>query len=289
MMPATLLGLDEGLEIIQKLRSQGESIHTPGLGAADCPIHWMHFGKGPDCVLLHGGHGSWMHWISLIPELAEHYSLWVPDLPGFGASGDMLTPPETSFMADALILAIDHLGLSTRGFTLGGFSFGGLVAGQMVAQGAAVESLRLIGSAGMGMRPEKSIDMLLWQRARSPEQLLEAYRHNLKALMLHRDDDINPLALAIHAESCRQTRWRSREASHQASLREVLEQATVAVHAVWGLQDPTMDHAKLQSWWDQHMQHKNQGMQSLSLWDDCGHWIMHQSPTQLAAWFTTHT
>ncbi|MFY7985221.1 MAG: hypothetical protein ACOVO6_02050, partial [Burkholderiaceae bacterium] len=73
------------------------------------------------------------------------------------------------------------------------------------------------------------------------------------------------------------------------SLREVLEQAKVAVHAVWGLQDPTMDHMKLHAWWNQHMQHKNQDMQSLSLWDDCGHWIMHQSPTQLAAWFRTHT
>jgi hypothetical protein len=55
----------------------------------------------------------------------------------------------------------------------------------MLAQGAAVESLRLIGSAGTGMRPEKSIDMLLRRRrARAPEQLLEAYRHNLKALMV---------------------------------------------------------------------------------------------------------
>jgi pimeloyl-ACP methyl ester carboxylesterase len=191
-------------------------------------------------------------------------------------------------MAQALILALDHLGVSERGFTLGGFSFGGLVAGQMLAQGAAVKSLRLIGSAGMGMRPEKAIDMLLWQRARDPEHLLAAYRHNLKALMLHRDEDINALALAIHAESCRQTRWRSREASHQAGLREIIRQASVPVHAVWGLQDPTIDPSRLTAWWGESMCSKSEAMQSLSLWDDCGHWIMHQSTDKLACWFKEH-
>ncbi|MEY2718093.1 MAG: alpha/beta fold hydrolase [Betaproteobacteria bacterium] len=288
MMPATLLGLDEGLEIIENMRARGESIHTPGLGEAHCPIHWMRFGEGPDCVLLHGGHGSWMHWLNLIPLLSGHYRLWIPDLPGFGASGDMLTPAETGFMAQALILALDHLGVSERSFTLGGFSFGGLVAGQMLAQGAPVQSLRLVGSAGMGMRPEKAIDMLLWQRARSPEDLLEAYRHNLKALMLHRDEDISALALAIHAESCRQTRWRSREASHQAGLRDIIRQARVPVHAVWGLQDPTMDPKRLTTWWDESISAKGETRQSLSLWDDCGHWIMHQSADKLASWFKEH-
>ena len=288
-MPAMHLGLDDGLSAIQDVRALGDSIFTPGLGEADCRIHWMRFGQGPDCVLLHGGHGSWLHWLSLIPELSAHFQLWIPDLPGFGESGDMLLPPEGRHSAKALILALDALGVSRRGFVLGGFSFGGLIAGQILAQGAAVQSLHLVASAGMGMRPEAPIDMQLWQRARTSDQLLAAYRHNLKALMLHREADINPLALAIHAESCRQTRWRSREESQQARLKEILLQTRVPVHAVWGLQDPTMEHSKLRSWWDDHMQVQGEPQKSpphsLELWDDCGHWIMHQEPLRLSQWF----
>ena len=288
MMPATLLNLDEGLARIQSVQAQGESLRTPGLGEADCPIHWMRFGKGPDCVLLHGGHGSWMHWLLLIPELSSDFTLWIPDLPGFGLSDDMQTPPEVSEMAKALIHALDHLGLAARGYALGGFSFGGLVAGHMLGEGAPIQSLKLVGSAGMGMRPEAPIDMLLWQRARNPEQLLEAYKHNLRALMLHRDEQIDELALAIHAECCRQTRWRSCEASPQAKLREIIQQTKVPVHALWGLQDPTIDPLRLEAWLGEHMRDKGAGLQSLTLWEDCGHWIMHQLPVDLAAWFKTH-
>ncbi|NDA73599.1 MAG: alpha/beta hydrolase [Betaproteobacteria bacterium] len=184
--------------------------------------------------------------------------------------------------------SLAHTDLLFNALRRGGFSFGGLVAGHMLGEGAPIQSLKLVGSAGMGMRPEAPIDMLLWQRARNPEQLLEAYKHNLRALMLHRDEQIDELALAIHAECCRQTRWRSREASHQAKLREIIQQTKVPVHALWGLQDPTIDPLRLEAWWGEHMRDKGAGLQSLTLWEDCGHWIMHQLPVDLAAWFKTH-
>src|SRR5262245_36091801 len=52
---------------------------------------WRLWGSGEPLVLLHGGYGSWTHWIRAIPELSRHYELWVPDLPGLGASA---LPPE---------------------------------------------------------------------------------------------------------------------------------------------------------------------------------------------------
>ena len=47
---------------------------------------WRRFGEGAPLVLVHGGHGSWMHWIRNIEALSARHSLWIPDLPGYGDS-----------------------------------------------------------------------------------------------------------------------------------------------------------------------------------------------------------
>src|SRR5262245_3260657 len=52
---------------------------------------WRAWGTGDPLVLLHGGYGSWTHWIRAIPPLSQHYELWVPDIPGLG---DSAMPPE---------------------------------------------------------------------------------------------------------------------------------------------------------------------------------------------------
>ena len=51
---------------------------------------WRAWGDGAPLLLLHGGSGSWTHWIRTIPTLARTYQLWVPDLPGLG---DSAMPP----------------------------------------------------------------------------------------------------------------------------------------------------------------------------------------------------
>ena len=51
-------------------------------------------------VMLHGGSGSWTHWVRNIDALvAAGRELWLPDLPGFGASA----PPPLGTDADALV------------------------------------------------------------------------------------------------------------------------------------------------------------------------------------------
>ena len=54
-----------------------------------CTVYWRRFGDGPPLVLIHGGHGNWMHWIRNIEVLAQEHTLWIPDLPGFGDSTDL--------------------------------------------------------------------------------------------------------------------------------------------------------------------------------------------------------
>ncbi len=56
-----------------------------------CGTIWRRWGEGPPLVLLHGGAGSWTHWIRNIDALAADRTLWIPDLPGLG---DSPLPPE---------------------------------------------------------------------------------------------------------------------------------------------------------------------------------------------------
>src|SRR5258708_35072386 len=55
-------------------------------------VVWRVWGKGTPLVLLHGGTGSWMHWVRNIEELAGDFMLLVPDIPGSGESGNPPAP-----------------------------------------------------------------------------------------------------------------------------------------------------------------------------------------------------
>lgn len=49
-------------------------------------VRWRRFGTDtakPPLVLLHGGHGSWMHWLRNAEALSAGRTLWLPDMPGF--------------------------------------------------------------------------------------------------------------------------------------------------------------------------------------------------------------
>jgi len=52
---------------------------------------WHEWGEGPTVVLLHGGYGSWTHWIRNIDALAAEHRVIAADLPGLG---DSAMPPE---------------------------------------------------------------------------------------------------------------------------------------------------------------------------------------------------
>lgn len=42
--------------------------------------------SGPPLVLLHGGSNRWQSWMSILPQLAERWHVFAPDLRGHGAS-----------------------------------------------------------------------------------------------------------------------------------------------------------------------------------------------------------
>ena len=48
-------------------------------------VVWHRWGRGAPVVLLHGGAGSWRHWVRNVDALlAAGRTVWAPDLPGLG-------------------------------------------------------------------------------------------------------------------------------------------------------------------------------------------------------------
>ena len=76
----------------------------------DGKVCWRSWGKGTPLVLLHGGYGSWRHWIKQAIPFSKNFNVLIPDMPGFGESDDLTLPhtPEkiASNLADTLIKLI---------------------------------------------------------------------------------------------------------------------------------------------------------------------------------------
>lgn len=202
---------------------------------------WRSWGQGSPLVLLHGGHGSWMHWARNIEHLALQFQVWVPDMPGFGESGDFLLPPHdperSTHIVECLRACIERL-TQGRALNLAGFSFGGAIACALASQLPTLQRLALVGCGGHGSARRDKQALLDWRRCTGEAQV-QALRQNLGAFMLHDDHAVDDVALYIHAQSCRQTRFRSKEMSRSDMALRALSQVGVPIRLLWGEEDVT--------------------------------------------------
>jgi pimeloyl-ACP methyl ester carboxylesterase len=244
---------------------------------------WRRFGDGPPLVLLHGGHGSWLHWVRNIDALAASHSLWLPDLPGYGDS-DPIEASGIEEIVDATAYSIDRLIGAGKAIDLGGFSFGGLVASRLAASRGHVRKLAVIGTAGHGLESRYTLEMRNWRLARAPEALWSALRNNLAALMIHDPRDIDTLALEVHRVCCTATRFRSKTISRSSLLAPILEGVDAPVLLVWGEHDVTTvpEHAA------RSIARERSGIEWCIV-PDAGHWAQYERSTAvnplLLAWF----
>ena len=114
-------------------------------------IQLYQWGQSEPCVvLLHGGYGSWAHWIRVIPTLQAHATVIAPDMPGFGQSDSPPEPHSAESVARPLAEAIRQQ-VGDRALILAGFSFGGAIAGHVASLLAEqIKHLVLLGPGGTG-------------------------------------------------------------------------------------------------------------------------------------------
>ena len=262
------------LDDVAALQRRGTRLATP---CGDGDLVWHRWGpaEGHAVLLLHGGSGSWTHWVRNIePLLRAGRQVLVPDLPGFGESA---APPDGQD-ADALPLWLE-LGLrALRGehaVEVVGFSLGGLVAGLWAqAKPQRFERLVLVGSPGLSGELLPPLDLQRWDHLPAGAARNAAHRHNLLTLMLARDDSATPLAVALHAANVERDRLRRRRLMLTDALRPVLARLRCPLHGIWGMQDVLYRQRRPLV---QQVLSRAPGFVSLEWIEAAGHWVQFEA------------
>lgn len=251
----------------------------------DGALVWRRWGTAPahrpPLVLLHGGSGSWTHWLHTIgPLVAAGRTVLVPDMPGFGESAAPPDGHDADVLPGWLEQGLAQL-VGPAPVELVGFSFGALVAGLWAhAQPARVVRLVLVGSPGLSAEPAPVLELRRWEAAEPGAARLAVHRHNLLQLMLAHEDAASDLAVALHAHNVERDRMRRRRLMLTDALVPVLPALRCAVHGIWGRQDVLFRH---------RLDMVERGMQraadlrSLDFIDGAGHWVAFEQPAAFNA------
>jgi len=235
----------------------------------------------PPLVLLHGGFGSWTHWVHNILSLRQKRTIWTLDLPGLGDSGDMPAPATTEHYAHLVLSGANILLGASSTFGLVGFSFGAMIAANMAVQaGSRCSRLTLIGAAGCGQL-HVQVPLLAPPSPQCPAAEAEAVqRENLARLMLHRSASIDDLAVYVHANNMARYRFNSRKLSRSDDLWRALPLIKASVVGVWGAQDATAGGIKAIAQ-REALFRIDQPDCEFHVLDDVGHWAMYEAPVQV--------
>jgi 2-hydroxy-6-oxonona-2,4-dienedioate hydrolase len=189
-------------------------------------------------VLLHGGSGSWMHWLRNIPALvASGRRVLVPDLPGFGDSAAPLHGTDADVLPEPVEEGLRILA-GDAACDLVGFSFGGMVAGFLAERFAArAARVVLVGAPGLGVTPERAVRLRAWRHLEDPQQRDTIHRHNLAALMLFRPEAITELALRLHVANVLRDRMKGRRLARTDALAQSQTRVQCPVYAIYGRED----------------------------------------------------
>jgi|SRR5215469_14752580 len=249
--------------------------HATPSGAGE--VVWRIWGRGFPLVLLHGGTGSWMHWLRNIEELSRDFMLLVPDLPGSGESASPEPPISADGIAATLARGLKSIIGAQARFAVAGFSMGGLIAGYLAHHtGASARCLVLVGATGTGA-PRGPMQLKSWRRLASDAEKIAAHQHNLGILMIHDPAKIDRLAIHMQRVNAERSRVRGKHVSHTGTLAEALAGFSGQLAGIWGEHDATAvpylaeRREKLRQF---------QPQASFDVFPGAGHWVQYEEPAR---------
>jgi pimeloyl-ACP methyl ester carboxylesterase len=221
---------------VEGIAAEAQRFETP---CGDGQLVWHSWGGGPPLVLLHGGYGSWTHWIRNVLPLSRQLRVLAPDLPGLGESA---TPPEpwtAAGLAAIVVAGIDRIVPRDAELRLAGFSFGGVIGGSVAAQlGDRLRNFTVVGSNGLGLERSPTPLRRVPPEADETEEFA-THRYNLNQLMIADPGKIDELALWLQKTNHARARMRSRRFSRSGALIEALPKVTARLAGIWGERDAT--------------------------------------------------
>ena len=199
----------EGAAEVQRV-AEGSSVFQTPCGDGEMPWrHWASGHAGSDVlVMLHGGSGSWTHWLRNVRPFSELLDVYAVDLPGFGDAAMLPEPYIAQDVADCIVAGVRDL-LGDRRLHLMGFSWGCTPAALAAAAlGDLVASIVLQGPASIGNMPRRTAMAPLIRRTpdMTVAEVWAANEENLARLMFHDRTLID--APAVHTQVANTSRAR---------------------------------------------------------------------------------
>ena len=257
----------------QHVESLARRIATP---CGEGTMMWHVWGDdaAPPLLLLHGGSGSWAHWVRNVLPLAEAgWRVIVPDLPGFGDSA----APEGVRDADGMVQPVrDGLAqiVGDGPVTFVAFSFGSLVASLLAEKHPErVRRLVIVGAPGLGLRDAR-LKLFDWRHLATQEEREAVHRRNLGILMLNDPAAIDETAVRIQAANLPRDRMRRRRLALTDILARTLPKLQCHVDAIYGEEDALYRELRGEL---QALLHSIPTVQQV-VFVPGGHWLQYEQP-----------
>jgi 2-hydroxy-6-oxonona-2,4-dienedioate hydrolase len=241
---------------------------------------WREWGAGAPVVLLHGGSGSWRHWLRNIPALSEHYRVLVADLPGLGDSdmpphkfdhADLVT--STQQLADVVMDGIKAL--TREPVHVVGFSAGSITGAQMASMHPeVVVSMNIAGGSGLGLNWGGLTGKLQqMQSSMTRAEQIAVQAHNASLIMLHGVVAPDAFEAELQLENAERARLRTHPLADSSVLLDALPSIKAPLHITWGKNDPyalpNLDERAA-------LIHQHFPNAEVNFLDNAGHWVMYQ-------------
>jgi len=258
--------------LLDRLSTTAELVFTSHNGKKTA---WRRWGSGPALVFLHGGSGSWRHWVRNIEHFSSDHTVLAPDLPGFGNSDEPDYPADGDVMGAALAQGLDTLLPLEERYHLVAFSYGGSMASQLLLhQPNRQRSITLAAAAGLAeTRPPPMLSV----RGKTGCELVAAHRTNLANIMIADPARIDALALRIQHENTMAARLKVRNVKRGPGLKHTLEGFKGKVAAVWGERDTFLYPGALEERISTLLRLQPQAQ--IRLLPDTGHWLAFEAAT----------
>ena len=210
----------------------------------DTKICWRSWGEGKALIFLHGGYGSWAHWIKQAIPLSKKYNVLIPDMPGFGESDDLPLPHTPEKIASNIADTIQELISKDVQPIICGFSFGGLIAGHLsyslIERGINPEKLILVGPGGLGAKRGEMKNMIPRHSKMTEEEVYQAHKTNLEILMMHDKKKVDEWSVHIQKQNTDAHRIKSRPISSTDTLARILKKQNIPLYVLWGEKDASV-------------------------------------------------
>lgn len=270
-------------ETVDSLYAKCRSVKTP---CGDGEMVWQVWGTSTDktpLVLLHGGFGSWTHWMANVERLSKDRLVVTCDMPGLGDSAEATPPIDPTNLAAPIVAGLDAvIGEGTR-FDLAGFSFGGLIGSHVAkAVGERCRTYVAVGASGFEGLHVRVEGIEVPTREDSDERKNDIHRSNLGILMLWAPETIDDLAVYTHRKNVARSRVRSRSMSLGNHLVDALPHIKAKIAGIWGVHDATGGGREaIEARGDILRQFDPDA--PMIIIEDAGHWVMYEKQSEFEA------